>query len=72
MSENFGTNMFPIFNKNQDLVPWIGEEQSIEMLFWHFPNNPDICVYVRKFLLQHFSVRLFSNPGDKILILVKI
>ena len=42
-SEIYGTNLSPKFNKNQDLVPWIGEEQCIKMLFWHVSNNPDIC-----------------------------
>ena len=57
---------------NKDLVLWIGEEQCIEILFCHFSDNPDICVHVGKLPKQHFNVRLFSNPGDKILILVKI
>ena len=30
--KNYGTNMFPTFNKNQDLLPWIGEQRYIEML----------------------------------------
>ena len=25
-SENYGTSLSPTFNKNQDLVPWNGEE----------------------------------------------
>ena len=47
-SENHGTNLAPAFNKNQDLVPWIGEEQCIEMSFWNFSNNLDICGYFGK------------------------
>ena len=47
-SENHGTNLSPSFNKNNDLVPWNGEEQGIEMLFLHFSNNTDSCVYVGK------------------------
>ena len=35
-SKNYGTNLPPTFNMNQDLVPWIGEEQFIEIMFWHF------------------------------------
>ena len=50
MSENYWTNLSRTFNKNQDLFPSIGEEQCIEMLFWHLSNNPDKCVYVGKFL----------------------
>ena len=40
--ENYGTNLSPIFNKNQDLVPWIKEGQYIKMLFCNFSNNADI------------------------------
>ena len=39
--ENYGTNLHPTFNKNQDLVPWIGEQQYFEMLVQHFSNNSD-------------------------------
>ena len=70
--ENYGTNISPSFNKNQDLVPWIGEQQYIEMLLLLFANNPDKCCYVGKLQEHNFSVWLFSNPRDKILILVEI
>ena len=70
--ENYGTNLSPTFYKNQDLVPWIGEQPNIKMLVLHFPNNPDICGHVGKFPEPHFNVWLFSNPGDKILIDVEI
>ena len=70
-SDNYGTNLCPTINKNQDLVPWIGEEQCIELLSLHFSNIPYITVYVGKLLSQHFNVRMFFNPGDKIF-LVKI
>ena len=33
------TNMSPSFNKNQDLVPWIGGKQCIKILVQHFPIN---------------------------------
>ena len=69
---NYVTNLSPIFNKNQDVVPWIGEGQYNKMLFCNFSKNPDICGYVGKLPEQHFNVRLFSNPGDKIQILVKV
>ena len=41
------------------------------MLIWYFSNNLDINDYVGKLPEQHFSVGLFSNPGDKILFLLK-
>ena len=48
-----------------DIGPWIGEQQCIEMLVWHFSNNPDICRHVEKLPEQHFTVGLCSNPTDK-------
>ena len=41
------------------------------MLIWYFSNNLDIYDYVGKLPEQHFSVWLFSNPGDKILCVLK-
>ena len=41
------------------------------MLIWYFSNNLDIYVYVGKLPEQHFSVLLFSNPGDKTLFFLK-
>ena len=46
--QNYGPNLSPTFNKHQDRVPWIGEQQYIEILFWYFSNNSNICVYVGK------------------------
>ena len=37
------------------------------MLTCYFSNNLDIYDYVRKLPEQHFSVWLYSNPGDKTL-----
>ena len=68
IKETNGTNLSPTFNKNQDLVPWIGEQPYVEMLVLHFSNNPDIYGHVGKLPEQHFNVWLFSNPGDNILI----
>ena len=70
--ESYGANLSPTFNKNQDLVPWIGEQQYFEMLVRHFSIDFDIYNYVGKLPKQHFNVWLFSNPGEKILILVEI
>ena len=41
------------------------------MLIWYFSNNLDIYDYVGKLPEQHFSVWFFSNPGDKMLFLLK-
>ena len=38
-SENYWTNLSPIFNKNQDLVPWIGEENVLECCLGIFPTT---------------------------------
>ena len=40
------------------------------MLIWYFSNNLDVYDYVGKQPEQHFSVCLFSNPGDTILFLL--
>jgi hypothetical protein len=47
-----------------------GEPPYVDMLFWQFS---DITKYIRvygKMLDQYYNVLLFSNPGDKVLILV--
>ena len=36
-----------------------------------FVNNPDIYDYVEKLTEQHFNERMFLNPGDQILFLLK-
>ena len=41
------------------------------MLIWYFSNNLDMYDYVGKLPEPHFSVWLFSNPGDKILFFLK-
>ena len=41
------------------------------MLILYFSNNLDIYKYVGKLSEQYFSVWLFSNPGDKIVFLLK-
>ena len=46
--ENYRTNQSPTFNKNQDHVPWIGEQWHIVMLLRHFPKNPDVWGYIAK------------------------
>ena len=59
---------FTIFLK---IVPWIWEKPYIQMFIWYFSNNLDIYHNVGKLGEQHFSVWLFSRPGDKILFLLK-
>ena len=49
-----------------DIVPWIGEQQCIEMLVLHFSSKPDMRGHVGKLPEQHLNVWLCSNPGDKI------
>ena len=63
--ENHGTNLSPTFNDNQDLVPWIGEQQYIKMLVRNFPKDPDICGYVRKFAREIFEwMFIFTSRGQ--------
>ena len=60
-----------ILTRIKNRFPWIGEQPYIEMLVWQFSN---IIIYIRvpgKMPDQHFKVSLFSNPGEKVLILVK-
>ena len=54
-----------------DIVPWIWKYPYIPMLILYLSNNLDIHDYVGKMPKQHFGVWLFSNPGDKILFLLK-
>ena len=61
------------FNKNQYLVPWIGGQWCIKMLFMYLSNYPYIYSYVGKWTAKkHFNMQMFSNPGNKILIGCKI
>ena len=59
------------FQQELNFVPRIGEQPYTEMLFWQFSN---IIIYVKivgKIPDQHLNVWLFSNPGDKVQILVE-
>ena len=42
------------------------------MMIWYFSNNLDIYAYDGKLPEQHFSVWLFSNPGDNIVFFLKV
>ena len=59
------------FNMNQKLVPWIGEKLYIGLLFRQFSNITIYVSCVSKFSKLCFTESLFSNPGDKVLILVE-
>ena len=60
-----------IFIMNQNVVPWIKEQRYIKMLFQQFSNMTMKVKVVGKVQEQHFNVWLFSNPEDKVMILVK-
>ena len=61
--KKYKANQSPTFNKNQNLVYWIGGKQYIELLAPKLSNNPNICRYVEKLSEEHFKISLFSNPG---------
>ena len=67
-----GTNLFPTFIKNKDLLPWIWEQRYIVMYIWKFSRCVDIPVNPGKLLEIHFYASLFSNPGEKVLIIVSV
>ena len=67
--ENYGTNWSPTFSKNQDPSPWIREQRDIKMLVRHYKKNPDRCGCLEKLQKNTLNLQLFSNPGDKVLIL---
>ena len=50
---------------SKNLFPWIGEQPYIEMLFGQFSNINTYVKIVGKMQDQHFTVSIFSNPGDK-------
>ena len=59
-----------IFNTNCNLV-WIGEQPYIKMLFWQISMHHNILRMYGKMQNQHFNVSFFSNPWEKVLILVE-
>ena len=70
--QNYETNLSPAFNNIQDLVPWIREQQYLEMLVGHFSIDPDINGYFVKLSKQHLYVWLFSKPVNKIIFYVDL
>ena len=59
-----------ISTKTRNLSPWLENNHTLKCCFWQFS---DITKYIRvygKMPGQYYNVLLFSNPGDKVLILV--
>ena len=59
------------FNMISKHVPWIGEQWYIGLLFQQFSNITTYVSCVAKLSKLLFTESLFSNPGDKVLILVE-
>ena len=53
------------------LSPGLENNHTLKCLSGIFSNDLDIFDYVGNLPEQHFSVWLFSNPGDRILFLLK-
>ena len=68
----YGTYLSPRFDTLNDLLPWIGEQQYIQMDFWQFSRNADICVIAGKLSEIHLDAWLLSNPQEKVLVVVGI
>ena len=49
---------------NEDIVPWIGEQQHFEMLDLHFSKNLGKAM-LKNFQKKHFNVWLSSKPGGQ-------
>ena len=49
----------------------MGEQPYTEILFWQFSNKIIYVKIVGNLPDQHLNVWLFSNPGDKVKILVE-
>ena len=60
------------FDTIKDLLPWIGEQQYIQMDFLQLSRNADICVIPGKLSEIHLHAWWFSNPQGKVLIIVGI
>ena len=45
MSENYGTNISPTFNKNQTLSPGLEKNNALKCYFWIFPTTI-ICAFM--------------------------
>ena len=59
------------FNKIKILSPGLENNHTLKRLFWQFSNITKYVKSVGKIPDQHLSVWLFSNPGDKVQILVE-
>ena len=58
-------------NNDYDLSFWIGEHQCMQMDFWQFFRNTDICVIPGKSSEIHWHAWLFSNPRERVFFLLK-
>ena len=58
-------------NKTFNIVLWIGEKVYIKILFSQFSNIPTYIRVLEKLSDQHFNLLFFSNPRDKVMILVE-
>ena len=59
------------FNKNKILSPGLEKKPYTKMLFWQYSNIIKYVKIVGKIPYQHLNAWLFSNPGDKVQIIVK-
>ena len=50
---------------------WIGEQPGMQMDFWQFSRNADICVIPGKLSEIHFYAWLFSDAWGKVLKSIK-
>ena len=50
-----GDKSVPYFNKETNIVPWIGEQWDFAMYFWQFSMLPNILVVPGKLLKLRFD-----------------
>ena len=70
--DNYGTNLSRTFNKNLDLVPWIGEYSYTQMLILYFSYNLDIYDSFEKFARTTFQCVVVLQSRGQNVILVEI
>ena len=56
----------------QILLPTIGEQRYIKILFWQFCTHPEICGQCGKLSELHWNVSKSSNCGEKVLNSIEI
>ena len=67
-SLKYGTELSSGLDTFKDLLPSIRKQQSIQMDFWQFSRNADICVIPGKLSEIHLHAWVFSHPRGKVLI----